>query len=130
MRELPSDAYLARYTGRFYGQLDAWRAALARGETSGDYCYFFEDGGTLDAEDGARSGWPRFVNHSRRRTNCVLVEIAPEPVGPLLPPRTVVVLQATRRIVPGEELLVDYGDAYWDSRVGRIGWRRFAIDYL
>lgn len=107
LRELPADAYLARYTGRFYDRLDEWKAGLAKGKTSGDYCYFFEDGGVLDAEDGARSGWPRFVNHSRRRANCVFSEIAPEPIGPLLPPRAVVMLQATRRIAPKEELLVD-----------------------
>ena len=31
---------------------------------------------------------------------------------------------------PGEELLVNYGSDYWDSRVGRGNLRRFCIDYL
>lgn len=130
LRELPAEAYLARYTGRFYDRLDAWKAKLASGETSGDFCYLFEDGGILDAEDASRSGWPRFVNHSKRRKNCEFIEVAPEPIGPLLPPRTVVMLQATRWIAAGEELLVDYGDGYWDGRVGKVGWQRFVIDYL
>ena len=101
-RELPAGAMLARYTGRVWAASD-WDAAFAAGLTSGDYIYLFEDTGlVLDAEDAATSGWPRFVNHSVRRANCALTEITWSKVGPFQAPPTVVMLQAKRRIAPGD----------------------------
>ena len=29
----------------------------------------------IDADDSETSSWPRFVNHSKRRANCELIEM-------------------------------------------------------
>ena len=86
----------------------------------------------IDADDSETSSWPRFVNHSKRRANCELIEMEWEPLGPVTLPPTVLMLQATRRIAAGEQLLISYGDQYWDTRAdmgrapGRWSPGRFA----
>ena len=112
----------------------------------------------MDAEDESAAGWPRFVNHSRRRVNCTHVGLGLGWLGLTLTLtltltqtrrvnckhvclRLPVVLlgrvplglwvRTTREIAPGEELLLDYGSAYWD-RCGLAypNPRRLAIDFL
>ncbi len=40
-------------------------------------------------------------------------------------------LETIRDIKPGEELLISYGDEYWDALVGRFNIiERLKIDYL
>ena len=62
----------------------------------------------LDAEDPTRSNWARFLNHSEQPN--VSVERATQPDGG--PGMRVVV---ERPVVPGEELLFDYGPGYFDA---------------
>ena len=130
LRELDAEEFIARYTGRLW-DAEEWGDLVQAGLLSGDYAYLFDETGlVVDAEDGKTSNWPRFVNHSKRRANCALTQIEWQPLGPFKPPPTVVMLQARRRIRAGEELLVRYGDPYWDSRVGRWSLQRLVIDYF
>ena len=134
-RALPAGAYLSPYTGTLM-HLDDATAAKLRGDTSGDYHArlngWFGEALVVDAEDEA-SGWPRYINHSRRRANCENFELRkPVAIGPRrlgLPLGLYV--QLRRDVAAGEELLVDYGDDYWDDRGLRpLDPRRIAVDYL
>jgi SET domain-containing protein len=116
-RDLPAGAYLGQYTGRVT-TFDEAMAAERRGETSGAYFACVEDGPfgerlVVDAED-ASSGWPRFINHSKRRANCQNIEARRPLPGVRVPVGLFV--QTLRPVSAGEELLVDYGDWYWTSR--------------
>lgn len=81
----------------------------------------------LDGECEVRSGWTRFVNHSRRKANCESYMLTFATLEPRL---NSVYFEATRDIAAGEEILVDYGEEYWDSRVGRWSLSRLIIDYF
>ena len=137
-RDLPAAAYLGRYTGRALLPAEA-TDAVSRGETTGAYFARMKGGPfgqdlVFDAEDSTVSGWPRFINHSKRRANCKNIELrlpfdlngvsfGRVPLG--------LYIQTTRDIAAGEELLVDYGPDYWTSRGLAPGDpRRLLIDYL
>ena len=133
--DLPAGAFLGRYTGemlRLEDALEAWTA----GETSGDYFALLNGAGSsplvIDAEDYRKSSWPRFINHSKRRANCKILELR-QPLAEGVDARVPLGLyvQTSRDIRAGEELLISYGDAYWDDR-GFPMWnpRRWLIDYL
>lgn len=143
MRELPGGTFLARYTGEILSLEDAY-AATARGDSSGEYFAELTLGRTgaesfvVDAEDESTSNWPRYINHSQRLANCKNVELR-MPLLNSLPVRVPLGLyvKTLRTIAAGEELLVDYGDSYWDRRLGSEGpldlqqsWKRFVIDNL
>lgn len=134
-RDIEAGAYLGRYTGALLTAEEAL-SRWQNGETSGDY-FATMRGITrpmvIDAEDYETSGWPRFINHSKRRANCANVELrqplTPGSRGPRLPLGLYV--QAVRDIKRGEELLVDYGDAYWTNRgFAPNSPRRWRIDNL
>ena len=135
LREIPAGRLLGRYTGQLLTLREA-DEALAAGDTSGDYFYLLKKENSLlepmilDAE-GDEQSWCRFVNHSKRRANCDLLEVE-EPIGPFTLPLDIVVMVSTRTIAPGSELLFDYGSDYWDNRLGQNRWspRRLIIDYL
>ena len=135
LRDIPAGTLLGRYTGKLYTLREA-DEALAAGETSGDYFYLLHKERSLlepmilDAE-GDQQSWCRFVNHSKRRANCDLLEVE-EPIGPFTLPLDIVVMVSTRAIASGSELLFDYGSDYWDNRLGQNRWspRRLIIDYL
>lgn len=78
---------------------------LKKKGSTDSFLYFFPCDSTrlcIDAtvEDGT---WGRLVNHSRIRPNCRMTTLK---VGK----SPVLVLVALRDIVPGEELLYDYGE--------------------
>uniref|UniRef100_A0A7S0L0H8 SET domain-containing protein n=2 Tax=Coccolithus braarudii TaxID=221442 RepID=A0A7S0L0H8_9EUKA len=98
--------------------------------TSGAYIMTLGDSWVLDGEDETRSAWTRFVNHSRRKANCASYFLVVSPTEESRYTLNSVYLEATRDISAGEELLIDYGPEYWDSRVGKWAPTRFAIDYL
>ncbi len=141
-REIPAGAFLGRYTGRLLSAREA-EEAWEGGKTSGEYFAFtdspFNPGSdelyVYDAEDAGSSNWPRFINHSRRRENVQNLDLR-LPVA-LLPGTDPVRLplglyvQTLRRIKAGEELLLDYGSAYWTTRgIPPLDPLRIAIDLL
>lgn len=62
----------------------------------------------IDAEDVKKSNWTRFVNGAKTRVQRkkINVEFVPGIGGK-------VYLQALQDISPGEEMICDYGSAYW-----------------
>ena len=123
--------------GRYEGQLlsvEEFNEAIRTGALSGDYSYALQSPANLviDTEYGVSSAWPRYVNHGKGpRSNCDFVEKG-ETIFVLDLPLDLVLLKSLRDIAPGEELLVDYGDAYWDQRLGPNKYtpRRLMVDYL
>ena len=139
-RNLSAGAYLSPYTGKLMARKDASLAKL-RGETTGAYFAGFDTAWfgeelVVDAQDEATSGWPRYINHSKRRANCRSFELR-RPIA--IPGRVFSVgrlplglyVQLVRDVTAGEELLFDYGDSYWTDRgLRRFDPRRIAIDYI
>lgn len=87
--------------------------------TSGLYAWSLGPSWVVDADDEARSGWARYINHSVRRQNCAPVFTDP-PEGlrrllPSLPCPFAIWFETQRDIAEGEELLYDYGTDYWDG---------------
>ncbi|KAI2494932.1 hypothetical protein MHU86_19577 [Fragilaria crotonensis] len=82
---------------------------------SGDYLFDVGDDYFLDGEDSDVSGWCRFINHAEQGCyGCNLETRCSREVWNgqcIVPPRLWFVAQ--REIAPGEELLFDYGDNYW-----------------
>ena len=60
----------------------------------------------LDAEDGTRSNWCRFINHAHYDAPSCNLEPRSDPL------RCLVWFEARREIAKGEELLFSYGAAY------------------
>ena len=83
---------------------------------SGDYLFDVGDDYFLDGEDSDVSGWCRFINHAEQGCHaCNLETRCSREVWNgqwIVPPRLWFVAQ--RDIAPGEELLFDYGDSYWE----------------
>lgn len=106
---------------------DDYGLAYEQGLTSGAYVMTLGDTWVLDGDDEARSAWTRYVNHSRRKANCESYMLTFTALEPRL---NSVYFEAIRDINSGEEILVDYGEEYWDTRVGRWNINRLVIDYL
>ena len=121
LRDLAAGAVLDRYTGRYMDVAEydrRWEDDL----TTGDYAMRLNSGILVDAEDATRSSWVRYINHSKRKANA-------EPVD-LNGSMDILFIQTTRDVAAGEEILFDYGDNYWDTRIFPLDPRRLAIDYL
>lgn len=117
---------IGRYQGIVRSDYD-YSVAYEHGLTSGAYIMTLGDTWVLDGDDEERSAWTRFVNHSKRKANCASYMLT---ISPLEQRLNCVYFEATRDIASGEEILVDYGEEYWDSRIGRWSLNRLAIDYL
>lgn len=137
LRDIDEGEFLGRYTGKMMTFDEAY-ASWAAGRTSGDYFAALQLGRdsplVVDAENVKTSGWARWVNHSKRKANCKNIELQ-LPVSPVEQLKLGRIplglyLVSSREIRKGEELLVDYGDIYWDSRYRRYDPKRLAIDYL
>jgi len=77
----------------------------------------------IDAEDPGASGWPRYINHSVRKANCMAFDLSDT--------LDIMYLEATQPIAAGEEILFDYGADYWASRYPwPLDPRRLIVDYL
>jgi SET domain-containing protein len=82
---------------------------------SGDYLFDVGDDLYIDGEDTDVSNWCRFINHAEGDA-CNLETRCSRQIwngNEMVPPRLWFV--ARRDIAPGEELLFDYGDRYWNS---------------
>lgn len=131
MRRFEQGEFIGRYTG-ILRSTNEFMTGYASGQTSGDYLFLL--GGSnmyIDADDPEQSSAMRYINHSVLRQNCVAQDICVNinffgssrtlPLG-------VVYIKATRPIEKGQELFMDYGSIYWDSRAR--GFRRLIIDYF
>ena len=125
LRTLEAGELTGRYSAPVLSMDDSMRATEAG--TTSDMYSFSLDGldWVLDAEDATRSNWLRYLNHSRRRDNCV-----PIPAN-VLGFNYAVLFQVSRQIPAGDELLFDYGPGYWDRLYpNRLDPRRVIIDYF
>eukprot|EP00611_Tribonema_gayanum_P011806 TRINITY_DN2217_c0_g1_i2.p6 TRINITY_DN2217_c0_g1~~TRINITY_DN2217_c0_g1_i2.p6 ORF type:complete len:108 (-),score=25.44 TRINITY_DN2217_c0_g1_i2:756-1079(-) len=89
----------------------AFRRAVC--ESRSEYVFEAGDGVYIDARDAALSSWHRYMNHSRRGFN-VHVGAIVEPPPFSERPMPQVQLRTIADISPGQELLLNYGDSYWD----------------
>ncbi len=136
-----------RYTGNLWSKSEHDRLC-ADGSASYEYAASLGARWVLDAGTNSRGGWAHMVNHSRRKANvqaCVSNLPGWTSDCSFMPTAPVVLwVEATRDIAAGEELMSDYGNAYWDARVCKglhealpmlsPLWRlhpcRLAIDYF
>ena len=109
---VPRDAFVGVYEGE---ALDA-AAFSARYADARPDCVFQVHGDLF--VDAARSAhFSRFLNHAARGTRPAnLAAHATAPHGGFRGAALVVCFYATRDVAPGEELLFDYGPAFWEGR--------------
>lgn len=85
-------------------------ARRARG-LSRDYTFDLGNGYRVDAADEASSNWTRYLNHSAKRPN-----VEPHVVDGDSGARARVRFDVVDDVVAGEELVFDYGEAYFRTR--------------
>ena len=146
LRDLPAGTLVTRYTGETMTVGD-YQRKLDAGRTSGAYGYGLGGTWVVDAEDPKKSGWARYVNHGVRGMNCEAVSVRFRDLAgtqawplslfdnsdtlPLSP--FAVYFETVKDIAEGEELLYNYGDAYWSGMTGRESRYhpvRLIIDHL
>ena len=71
----------------------------------------------VDAEDPKRSGWARYINHSLGKQNCraIFTDLPRWLIATPLPSPYAVWIESSSDIAVGDELLYEYGAAYWDE---------------
>jgi SET domain-containing protein len=149
LRDLPKGTLIGRYTGVLRSAAEHDRL-IERGLTSSEYTFELDEHWLIDAERGR--GFARCVNHSVRRANVEavgadlgdLIDSLRDEGVPLLPilleglrmievPTSpfAVYYETSRKITAGEELLINYGGQFWDSKLelSRLDPRRLAIDF-
>lgn len=138
-RDLPVSTLVGWYTGAIITESDQERRAEEDAAYSGAYVMRLCDtdipapvgeGWLIDGEDERTSSWTRYINHSVRRQNVAAYYLTPRSG---LPARCgAIYLEVTRPIRAGQELFLDYGQAYWDDRVPffESPLQRLAIDYF
>lgn len=117
-RHIPKGILAVRYTGRTETATDHNARILAE-LTSQDYVFQLGKDWHIDAEQASSSSWGRYINHSRLRKNCKAVYMTLPKWTRGLPFPSVpyaVWFETTRPIAPGQELFLDYGSKYWNSR--------------
>lgn len=127
-RSIEEGALIGRYNGELL-TLEEYDTKLEEMEPGqGMYVMEMNNGYVLDGENPTKSTFLRYINHSVRRANCEAVEVVDtQSSGPF----AAVAVQAGRDIAVGEELLFDYGKAYWDELgVARFSPQRLLIDYF
>mmetsp|Transcript_24626 Transcript_24626/g.45558 ORF Transcript_24626/g.45558 Transcript_24626/m.45558 type:complete len:202 (-) Transcript_24626:386-991(-) len=123
---IPSFTFVGKYTGetltlaevqaRYWGKLELSESDLrwmrSRRERNqgltGHYIFEMADGTFIDAEDGDKSGWCRYMNHAKEgTTECNVKAFNQQTVGGDF---TIPYFYAIRDIEAGEELCYDYGE--------------------
>lgn len=131
LRRFERGEFIGRYTGLLRSRKE-FMAGFQTGETSGDYLFLL--GGSdiyIDADDPTQSNIARYINHSVLRKNCEARDLCLKfdfLGNDVTLPLAVVYIVATRRIETGQELYLDYGSTFWDSRAR--GLQRIIIDYF
>jgi SET domain-containing protein len=69
LKPLQPGQLVVRYTGELRRRDDHIRA-LGSGSTTGDYAFRLGAGWVVDGEAPSKSSWGRFINHSKRKSNC------------------------------------------------------------
>jgi SET domain-containing protein len=137
-RDLPASTLVGWYTGAIVAEADQERREEEDKTYTGAYIMRLCDtspaeageGWLIDGEDARMSSWTRYINHSVRRQNVAAYYLTPR-AG--LPARCgAIYLEAIKPIREGQELFLDYGQAYWNARVPFLQspLQRLAIDYL
>lgn len=130
LRPFAPGELVARYSG-VVSSREEFGSAFLTGRTSGSYVVTSQTGKVVDAEDiGASSafvGLGHLINHSLRRRNCEVCDIAL--VNSI--PAGVMHVQTTKAVQAGEQLFLDYGSGYWDDRLGssRLSLQRLKVDW-
>lgn len=116
---IKKDAFLGYYFGEFLTSAevyerypDVYLGVEATAEGGASYLFSLNDEDDEDDlyVDAAISfNWVRYVNHSTRRHNAIGFIDDSEPERPR------VYLEALRDIAAGEEILIDYGEGYWEG---------------
>ena len=146
LRDLPAGTLVTRYTGETM-TVDDYESKLDAGRTTGAYGYGLGGTWVVDAEDPRKSGWSRYVNHGVRRMNCEAISVRFRDLAgtrawplslldnsdmlPLSP--FAVYFETVKDVTAGEEILYNYGDAYWSGMTGRASRYhpvRLIIDHL
>lgn len=104
--DIESEALIGEYTGVAMPAEQAQR-------THSSYKFGAETKG-ISLVDAKRFGnYTRFINHSEKNANCTPAYV---PVDGIMH----IVLVATRKISAGEQILFDYGAAYWKDKPGIV----------
>lgn len=99
--------FVLRYSGELISRKEGLRREklLEKKKSNACFLYFFScDTRRLCIDATAEDGtWGRLVNHSRLRPNCRMVTLK-------IDGTPILALVASRDIVPGEEIVYDYGE--------------------
>mmetsp|Transcript_45980 Transcript_45980/g.103866 ORF Transcript_45980/g.103866 Transcript_45980/m.103866 type:complete len:395 (-) Transcript_45980:322-1506(-) len=82
---------------------------------SGDYIFGAGENIFVDGEDIEKSNWGRFINHAPELEKDPACNLRCKTLASDMFGKPRVWFVAIRDIAPGEELLFDYGDTYWDE---------------
>lgn len=99
--------FILRYSGELISRAEGLRRdrTLEKKKSKDSFLYFFSYNTTRLCVDATKKDgtWGRLVNHSRLRPNCRMSAL-------LFEGKPALVLVACRDIVPGEEIVYDYGE--------------------
>jgi hypothetical protein len=121
LRTIEKGQLIERYTGKFMSGEE-----FETCESNGHYATVLASGDVIDGADPSRSNFVRYINHSVRKANCETCNMIDEENDVYA-----VYVEAKRRIEGGTELLMSYGDEYWDN-MGLKRWspERWVVDYF
>ena len=109
LRDFAKGDMLDDYAGDLLSE-DQLQARYSGGEL-GSYIMAIDDDWYIDAEYPSASNWCRYVNHSSKKENLVVVRDVPA---------RRCILVTTRAIDAHEELYLDYGPNYWKPAHNRM----------
>lgn len=126
-RSIEEGSLIGRYNGELLSEDEYDAKLLEMVSGQGMYVMDMGNGYILDGENPKKSTFLRYINHSVRRANCRAEEVVDTDYSG---PFAAVAVVAERDIAKGEELMFDYGEAYWDELgVARFSPQRLLIDY-
>lgn len=121
LRTIEKGQLIERYTGKFMTAEE-----FERCDSNGHYAMVLGNGDVLDGANPSDSTFVRYINHSIRKANCETCNMVDEEND-----LYAVYVEAKQRIEAGSELLMSYGDEYWDN-MGLRRWspERWKVDYF
>lgn len=121
-RDIAEGELIGRYDGKHISMNE-----FESSDSSGTYAMVLANNMVVDGEDASSSSFVRYLNHSRRRANCISQDAWEASEGDVT---AAVYLEAATDIAEGQELLFDYGSEYWDAYIGRFSPQRLVVDYF